>query len=47
LGDDFDRDEIKITTRLNEILESVVRQHPEQWLWLHDRWKSARLRGLF
>ena len=47
LGEDFDKDEIRITTRLNEILESVIRRHPEQWLWLHDRWKSARLRGLF
>jgi KDO2-lipid IV(A) lauroyltransferase len=47
LGEDFDKDEIRITARLNEILESVIRRHPEQWLWLHDRWKSARLRGLF
>jgi KDO2-lipid IV(A) lauroyltransferase len=27
-------------------LERTVRRHPEQWLWLHDRWKSARQRGL-
>jgi Kdo2-lipid IVA lauroyltransferase/acyltransferase len=32
---------VRITTRLNEILEGMVRQHPEQWLWLHNRWKSA------
>lgn len=26
--------------------EEVIRLYPEQWLWLHDRWKSARRRGL-
>lgn len=46
-GEDFERDQIKITAHLNEILESVVRKNPEQWLWMHDRWKSARQRGLF
>ncbi|MBL8048872.1 MAG: lysophospholipid acyltransferase family protein [Chthonomonas sp.] len=27
-------------------LEEMVRRYPEQWLWFHDRWKSARQRGL-
>ncbi len=27
-------------------LERVIRLHPEQWLWFHDRWKSARRKGL-
>ena len=30
----------------NVWLESVIRRYPEQWLWFHDRWKSARKRGL-
>jgi KDO2-lipid IV(A) lauroyltransferase len=29
------------TRRLNDALESFVREHPTQWLWLHRRWKSA------
>lgn len=45
-GDAFDRDQIRITARINEVLESQIRKHPEQWLWLHDRWKSARKAGL-
>lgn len=40
-------DPIEAMTRaMNDSLESVIRQYPEQWLWIHDRWKSARNRGL-
>jgi KDO2-lipid IV(A) lauroyltransferase len=35
-----------LTTQLCESLESIVRKHPTQWLWMHDRWKSARQAGL-
>lgn len=27
------------TDKLNRWLEGVVRRYPEQWLWLHKRWK--------
>ena len=30
----------------NSWLEGVIRNYPEQWLWLHDRWRSAKERGL-
>lgn len=35
-----------IMAAFHEKLEEVVRRYPEQWLWLHDRWKSARKKGL-
>lgn len=37
---------LALTHSMNEAIESIVRKYPEQWLWFHDRWKSARQRGL-
>jgi Kdo2-lipid IVA lauroyltransferase/acyltransferase len=28
------------TRRLHAVLESVIREHPGQWLWIHRRWKT-------
>jgi KDO2-lipid IV(A) lauroyltransferase len=36
-----DADIARTMAEVNAILETVVRQYPEQWLWLHNRWKSA------
>jgi Kdo2-lipid IVA lauroyltransferase/acyltransferase len=35
-----------ITRAINNCLETQIREHPEQWLWFHDRWKSTRKAGL-
>jgi KDO2-lipid IV(A) lauroyltransferase len=29
-----------LTARITALVESQVRAAPEQWLWLHDRWRS-------
>jgi Kdo2-lipid IVA lauroyltransferase/acyltransferase len=28
------------TSRFNQIVEEFVRRHPDQWLWVHRRWKT-------
>jgi len=37
-GDDPVRE---LTGRYLEAVEAEVRQHPEVWLWMHDRWRST------
>jgi KDO2-lipid IV(A) lauroyltransferase len=31
-------DTMQAMTRINALLESWIRPHPEQWLWVHRRW---------
>jgi KDO2-lipid IV(A) lauroyltransferase len=38
---DREADVARMTAEVNRVLESVVRRFPDQWLWLHNRWKSA------
>lgn len=31
---------------IHKVLEEQIAKRPDQWLWIHDRWRSARKRGL-
>lgn len=35
----------RLTAALNAQMEGFIRQAPEQYLWIHDRWKLLRGRG--
>jgi len=37
---DMQHDVERIMTDYNAVLEKMVRAYPDQWLWLHDRWRS-------
>ncbi len=28
------------TQAVHSVLESVIREYPDQWLWIHRRWKT-------
>jgi Kdo2-lipid IVA lauroyltransferase/acyltransferase len=38
-SEDAERDVQEITQRLTATIEAWVRREPEQWLWVHNRWK--------
>jgi Kdo2-lipid IVA lauroyltransferase/acyltransferase len=35
-----DDDPIELTARLTKIIEDQIRRAPEQWVWIHDRWRD-------
>jgi Kdo2-lipid IVA lauroyltransferase/acyltransferase len=37
---DPEADVLAATARCNEVLEAWIRRYPEQWLWIHRRWKT-------
>ena len=39
-SDDFEGDVEKYTIQLMKQLEKYIQKYPDQWLWLHNRWKT-------
>ena len=37
---DTERDVFVNTQRFAKVIEGIIRKHPEQWVWLHARWKT-------
>ncbi len=39
---DLKEDVLLNTERFNRILEGYIRAHPEQWVWMHRRWRRSK-----
>ena len=37
---DRESDIMEITTKCSKVTENFIREHPEQWVWFHRRWKT-------
>ena len=33
------KNKIELTKKLNNILENMIINNPNQWIWTHNRWK--------
>lgn len=34
-------DPVDLTRRINDVISRRIREQPEYWLWMHDRWKGT------
>lgn len=39
---DMDKDTFTNLTKLSKISESYIRKYPDQWWWIHRRWRKAK-----
>jgi KDO2-lipid IV(A) lauroyltransferase len=37
---DNEADVVANTAKFTKVLEDVIRRYPDQWLWVHRRWKT-------
>jgi Kdo2-lipid IVA lauroyltransferase/acyltransferase len=37
---DLETDVVTATAQCNQVLEAWIRRYPDQWLWIHRRWKT-------
>jgi len=37
---DTERDVFENTQRFTKVIEEIIRKHPDQWVWVHQRWKN-------
>lgn len=37
---DTEKDVVENTQRFAKVIEGIIRKYPEQWVWIHARWKN-------
>jgi KDO2-lipid IV(A) lauroyltransferase len=37
---DYEADLRENTQRFTKVVEEIVREYPDQWFWIHQRWKT-------
>ena len=37
---DLEGDVLRNTQRFTKVIEQIIRAHPDQWVWVHARWKN-------
>ncbi|MDD5475167.1 MAG: lysophospholipid acyltransferase family protein [Syntrophales bacterium] len=43
--DDKRKDAFINTQKATKVIEDVIRAYPDQWLWIHQRWKTKKLQA--
>ena len=38
--DNFEKDLYNITAQCTDALVEIIKKHPEQWIWIHNRWNT-------
>jgi Kdo2-lipid IVA lauroyltransferase/acyltransferase len=38
---DSEKDVVELTARYSRAMEAAIRRAPEQWVWMHQRWKTV------
>ncbi len=39
---DYEADLLENTQRFTKVVEDIVREYPDQWFWIHQRWKTKK-----
>ena len=37
---DREAEVVRVTAACAALQEAAIRRHPEEWVWMHDRWKT-------